>query len=114
MNERNELSGKNTYLYHPEISSPSCGPCHYGVRRGFFDQGKSWNLPDIKCSVCSQPVYSFDGGNGYDHYALRFYPPADPDPEKKVPSHTADAASGCVFLRISDRFRRVGCTGNYL
>ena len=64
---------KNTYLYHPEISSPSCGPRHYGVRRGFFDQGKSWNLPDIKCSVCSQPVCSADGGNGYRSLCIAFF-----------------------------------------
>ena len=48
MNERNELSGKNTYLYHPEISSPSCGPRHYGVRVAF----------SIKASLGTSPISS--------------------------------------------------------
>ena len=112
MNERNELSGKK----HIFISSGDI----FSFLRALPLWRSAW-LFSIKASLGTSPISSvpyvvslfapLTVGTAYDHYALRFYPPADHDPEKKISSHTADAASGCVFLRISDRFRRVGRTG---
>ena len=64
--------------------------------------------PISSVPVCGQPVCPADGRDSDYCYALCVYPSADPDPAEKLSSDPAHAASRGFFLRIPDRFRRVG------
>lgn len=82
----------------------------FGV--AFSIKGKSGHIADLQRAVCGQPVCPADGRDSDYCYALCVYPSADPDPAEKLSSDPAHAASRGFFLRIPDRFRRVGGARN--
>ena len=112
--ERNEKIESDPSLYCEKVPASSCRPGDHGFRCGVFYQGQPWDIANLECTICDQPVYAFERGNGDDHNALHFYPAPDPHLEKGLSSDPAHAASGGVLLRISDGLWRMGSSEDLL
>ena len=112
--ERNGRIESDPCLYYEKVPASSCGADDHGFRCGVFYQSEPWDVANLECAVCDQPVYAFERGNSDDHNALCFYPAPDPHSEKGLSSDPAYAASGGVLLRISDGLWRMGSAEDLL
>ena len=102
--ERDETVESIISLYFEALSASSFRAFYHGVWSSVFHQGITWDFANIQCALRGQPVCAADCWNSNDYYALCIHCHADPDSEERLSSDPVNAASGCIFLRLSDGF----------
>ena len=73
------------------------------------------HISDFQCTLCGQPVYAVDALERQRLLCIAVsHCHADSDLKEKLPSDPVNAASGCIFLWLSDGFRSLGGSGDQL